>query len=170
MQRSILRSSKSDQLLCLPELMHLTVDRLGDSEHCPLHCSCGVMAASVLQNPVIDDLGLCAVLEGCRELRKLSLAHVHAGDRVMHMLATKSKQLEVRPPVKLPINCRLQEPDCADWMTAAAGPVSQHVSGFLPSPRKPSLLGCVCTSPPNGTEAASVACGNTVGHQNPDFA
>ena len=80
----------------MAQSMNFDVVRCGNSEDCFPHCSCGRVAASVLQNPVIDDLGLCAVLEGCRELRKLSLAHVHAGDRVMHMLATKSKQLEVR--------------------------------------------------------------------------
>ena len=89
-------SSKSRQRRSTAQLMNFDVVRFGNSEDCLPHCSCGRVAASVLQNPVIDDLGLCAVLEGCRELRKLSLAHVHAGDRVMHMLATKSKQLEVR--------------------------------------------------------------------------
>ncbi len=111
---AIAGSSKSRYHLCQAESLSIDVHDFGNSKDCPPHCSCGTVVASVLQNPVIDDLGLCAVLEGCRELRKLSLAHVHAGDRVLHMLATKSKQLEVRSTVKMPRRCRCREPDCAD--------------------------------------------------------
>ena len=89
---------------------------------------------------MIDDLGLCAVLEGCRELRVLSLAHVHAGDRVMHMLATKSWQLEVRPhPPGCPWKAGVRT---LTALTGAELPPACLSAGTRPSPGKPSMLGC----------------------------
>lgn len=78
-------------------MVRKVAETLHESWSHPLRCAQGMAAqhGARLQEPVLDDLCVSTLLEGCRSLRKLALVQVQVSDRAMFVAASRSAQLQV---------------------------------------------------------------------------
>ena len=49
-----------------------------------------------MQEAVVDSLGICTVLEGCRQLTKIAFNQLDMADSVFERMARQTTQLQVR--------------------------------------------------------------------------
>lgn len=53
------------------------------------------MDSGCVQEAVVDSLGICTVLEGCRQLTKIAFNQLDMADSVFERMARQTKQLQV---------------------------------------------------------------------------